>query len=78
MNPPDNLPPATGVESCVCEDTAPEQWRSQCLVARIQRDAAYAKIRECVTRLEECADRYAETREAIADISAILRENAES
>lgn len=29
-----------------CADTAPEQWRSQCLVARIQRDEAHKLLRE--------------------------------
>lgn len=42
----------------------------------LERNAAYAKIRDCVTRLDVCADGYAETREAIADLAAILSENA--
>jgi hypothetical protein len=40
-----------------------------------ERNAAYAKIRDCVTRLDAFADGYAETREAIADLAAILPEN---
>jgi hypothetical protein len=34
------------------------------------------KIQECVTRLDACADRYEDTRQAIADLAAILHENA--
>jgi hypothetical protein len=41
-----------------------------------ERDAAYAKIRCCVARLETHADAYTETRKAIADLAAILPENA--
>ena len=41
-----------------------------------ERDAAYAKIRDCVARLEAHADGYAETRKAIADLVAILPDNA--
>lgn len=40
-----------------------------------ERNAAYAKIRDCVARLDACADGYAETRDAIADLAAILPEN---
>ena len=40
-----------------------------------ERNAAYAKIRDCVTRLDAFADGYAETREAIAGLAAILPEN---
>lgn len=42
-----------------------------------ERNAAYAKIRDCVARLETHADGYTETRKAIADLAAILPENAE-
>ena len=37
---------------------------------------SYEKIRECVDRLGACADGYSETREAIADLAAILPQNA--
>jgi hypothetical protein len=37
-------------------DTAPEQWRSQCLVARIQRDTAYASLREMIDLNEATGD----------------------
>lgn len=37
-------------------DTAPEQWRSQCLVARIQRDEALNLLRR-IARKGEFMDR---------------------
>ena len=39
-------------------DTAPEQWRSQCIVARIQRDAAIAVLSAIEERYIDGCDTY--------------------